>query len=239
VKAARHFAEPPARRGDSASRARVYLVDDDPSVRRALVRLLGLEGYEVVAFRNAEEFLAAAEPTDAPSCLVVDLRMPGLSGLELQELLLERGLDVSVVFISGWADLQSGVRAMKGGAVDFLEKPFSNEELLGAVRRALARDRERSSQRAERAQLRARLETLTSREREVFGLVVTGLLNKQVGVLLGTSEKTIKVHRSRVMQKMKAGSLVELVHMADKLRPLAQTAAAGGLDTEPAGSGGA
>jgi FixJ family two-component response regulator len=165
--------------------------------------------------------------------------MPGLSGLDLQELLIERGLDVPVVFISGWADLQSGVRAMKGGAVDFLEKPFSNEELLGAVRRALERDRERRGQRAERALLRTRLETLTAREREVFGLVVTGLLNKQVGVLLGTSEKTIKVHRSRVMQKMKAGSLVELVRMADKLRPLAEARAARGPHTEPAGSRGA
>ncbi len=143
--------------------------------------------------------------------------MPGLSGLDLQELLLERGIELSLVFISGRADVQSGVRAMKGGAVDFLEKPVSDEALLAAVERGLEQDRERRIRRAERALLQERLGTLTPRERDVFGLIVTGLLNKQVGARLGTTEKTVKVHRSRVMQKMGAHSLAELVRMADKI----------------------
>ena len=204
-------------------RCRVYLVDDDAGVRRALFRVLSASGYPAEAFATAEEFLEAAEPENVPSCLVVDLRMPGLSGLDLQELLVEQGFDISIVVISGRADLQSGIRAMKGGAVDFLEKPFSDEALLGAVRRALDRDRDRCGARAERALLKGRLETLTPRERDVFGLVVTGLLNKQVGAELGAAEKTIKVHRARVMQKMEARSLVELVRMADMLGQPAAT----------------
>jgi len=195
----------------------VYLVDDDASVLRALTRLLQSAGYLVRAFATGEDFLAEVEPSGAPSCLLVDLRMPGLSGLELQDLVVERGLDVAIVFISGRADLQSGIRAMKGGAIDFLEKPVSEHALLDAVARALDRDRTRRAERAERALLGSRLKTLTPRERDVFGLIVTGLLNKQVGAELGTSEKTIKVHRSRVMQKMAAGSVAELVRMADKL----------------------
>ena len=198
---------------------RVYLVDDDAGIRRALTRLLQTSGYVAEAFPTAEAFLAAAEPENIPSCLVCDLRMPGLSGLELQEVLLRQGYDVPIVFISGRADIQSGIRAMKGGAVDFLEKPFSDEALLEAVHRGLHRDRDRCADRVERTLLRGRLETLTPRERDVFGLIVTGLLNKQVGAQLGTTEKTVKVHRSRVMQKMGAGSLVELVRMADKLEP--------------------
>lgn len=201
------------------SASRVYLVDDDASVRRALTRVLRSAGYPVSAFATAEEFLTAVELDERPSCLVVDLRMPGLSGLDLQELMLERGIDVGLVFISGRADVQSGVRAMKGGALDFLEKPVSDEALLAAVAAALARDRKRRSERAERSALLTRLGTLTPRERDVFGLVVTGLLNKQVGVTLGTTEKTVKVHRSRVMQKMGAGSFAELVRMAAKLGP--------------------
>jgi FixJ family two-component response regulator len=199
----------------------VYLVDDDSSVRRALTRLLQAAGYPVDAFPTAEAFLDAAPPADVPSCLIVDLRMPGLSGLDLQALLLEQGFDISIVFISGRADVESGVRAMKGGAIDFLEKPLSEDVLLGAVRRGLERDAGRCADRVERTELEARLGTLTPRERDVFGLIVTGLLNKQVGATLGTTEKTVKVHRSRVMQKMGASSLPELVRMADKLGPSA------------------
>jgi len=198
----------------------VYIVDDDAAVRRGLSRLLASAGYQTTAYRTAEDLLLAAAPEDSPSCLVVDLRMPGLSGLDLQDLLLEQGFDMSIVFISGAADVQSGVRAMKGGAVDFLEKPVSEETLLGAVERALRRDSEQRVSRAERESLRARLLTLTPRERDVFGLIVTGRPNKQVGAALGTTEKTVKVHRSRVMHKMEARSLAELVRMADKLGPL-------------------
>jgi FixJ family two-component response regulator len=196
---------------------RVYLVDDDAGVRRALTRVLRTAGHQTTAFGTAEDFLIGVELADLPACLVVDLKMPGLSGLDLQDLLLERGIELSLVFISGRADVQSGVRAMKGGAVDFLEKPVSDEALLAAVERGLEQDHERRIQRAERAQLQERLVTLTPRERDVFGLIVTGLLNKQVGARLGTTEKTVKVHRSRVMQKMGAHSLAELVRMADKI----------------------
>jgi FixJ family two-component response regulator len=196
---------------------RVYLVDDDAGVRRALTRVLRNAGYQTAAFGTAEDFLIGVELDELPSCLVVDLRMPGLSGLDLQELLLERGIELSLVFISGRADVQSGVQAMKGGAVDFLDKPVSDDALLAAVARGLEQDRERRTRKAEHAELQQRLDTLTPRERDVFGLIVTGLLNKQVGARLGTTEKTVKVHRSRVMQKMGAHSLAELVRMADKI----------------------
>jgi FixJ family two-component response regulator len=195
----------------------VYVVDDEAPIRRALTRLLRSEGLRVQSFASAEDLLLAAQPDEAPTCLVVDLRMPGLSGLDLQDLLLQQGLEMAIVFISGLASVESGIRAMKGGAVDFLEKPVSDDALLGAVRRALDQDRQRRAQQADRALLRSRFETLTPRERDVFGLIVTGLLNKQVGAELGAAEKTIKVHRARVMQKMEAGSIAELVRMADRL----------------------
>lgn len=197
----------------------MFLVDDDASVRRALTRLLRSEGHEVACFGTAEDFLMAAPLDGVPACLVVDLRMPGLSGLDLQELLAQQGLELALVFISGRADVESGIRAMKGGAIDFLEKPVSDAALLGAVRRGLAKDAERLASESDRALLATRLATLTPREREVFGLIVTGMLNKQIGAELGTSEKTVKVHRARVMHKMAAGSLAELVRMADRLGP--------------------
>ncbi len=196
----------------------VFLVDDDPAVRRALVRLLRSEGWSAESFGAAEDFLAEVLPEVGPSCLVVDLLMPGLSGLDLQDLMLERGFDMPIIFISGRGDVGSGVRAMKGGAIDFLEKPVSNADLLAAVRRALGEHRERRRERGLREVLEARFAALTPREREVFNLIVTGLPNKQVGVELGTAEKTVKVHRARVMQKMEAGSLVDLARMADRLR---------------------
>ena len=195
----------------------VFLVDDDPSIRRALVRLLRTEGFAATSFGTAEDFLLAATFESTPSCLVVDLSMPGLSGLDLQELMQEQGLDMPIIFISGLGDLGSGVRAMEGGAVDFLEKPVSDVVLIEAVKGALAQHRERRRESADRAVLEARFGTLTPREREVFGLIATGFLNKQVGAELGAAEKTVKVHRARVMQKMAAGSLAELVRMADRL----------------------
>jgi len=196
---------------------KVYIVDDDASIRRALTRLVRSHGFQAQSFASAEDLLIAALPEDSPACLLVDLRLPGLSGLDLQDLLVQQGLEMAIVFMSGRANLESGIRAMKGGAVDFLEKPFSDEALLGAVRRGLDQDEQRLAQQADRALLRTRFETLTPRERDVFELVVTGLLNKQMGAELGAAEKTIKVHRARVMQKMEAGSLADLVRMAERL----------------------
>jgi len=195
----------------------VYIVEDDAAVRRALTRLMRSTGLNVTSFALAEDFLIGASPEMAPACLLADLRLPGLSGLELSEVMQEQGFDLPTVFISGRADLSVGVEAMKRGAVDFLEKPLSETALLNAIVRALDRHRRLRAQQAERTSLSARFQSLTPREREVFNLIVTGLLNKQVGAELGTSEKTVKVHRGRVMQKMEAGSLADLVRMADRL----------------------
>jgi FixJ family two-component response regulator len=195
---------------------RVFLVDDDAAVRRALTRLLRAGGLDVESFPSADALLAALEIHE-PACVVADLRMPGLSGLDLQDELARRGVDLPLLFISGRADVTSSVRAMKGGAVDFLEKPVSDTDLLHAIARALARNREQQAARRERATLQARLARLTPREREVFALVASGLLNKQAGHQLGTTEKTIKVHRARVMEKMEARSLADLVRMAERL----------------------
>jgi FixJ family two-component response regulator len=207
---------PAARAETVPGGGRVFLVDDDAAVRRGLTRLLRAVGLEVASFPSADALLLALDGQE-PACVVADLRMPGRTGLDLQDELARRGLDLPLLFISGHADVTSSVRAMKRGAVDFLEKPLADGELIDAVQRALTAYRERQAARREKETLAARLARLTPREREVFALVASGLLNKQVGYELGTTEKTIKVHRARVMEKMEADSLADLVRMAGTL----------------------
>ena len=194
----------------------VFVIDDDDSVRRSLERLLRSVDLAVETFASAQEFLKRPLP-DRPSCVVLDLRLPGPSGLELQESLIRAGHDVPIVFISGHADVPSSVRAIKAGAVDFLQKPFSDQALLDIIHGALRRDREARRDRAEVAAIRVRFDTLTPRERDVLGLVIQGRLNKQIAGDLGISEKTVKFHRGRVMDKTQAGSVAELVRQADRL----------------------
>jgi FixJ family two-component response regulator len=196
--------------------ATVIVVDDDASVRTALARLLRADGYAVEVYASAAEMLAR-QTGDAPTCLVLDLRMPDVDGLALQDRLRAGGHDPAIVFLSGHGDVATTARAMKAGAVDFLEKPFESSALLEAVERALARDRTARAIRRERARLAERYAKLTAREREVLALVVAGLLNKMIAERLGASEKTIKVHRGRVMLKMRAASVPELVRMATTL----------------------
>ncbi|MBC8722416.1 response regulator transcription factor [Paraburkholderia sp. 31.1] len=192
---------------------RVFIVDDDDSVRSALARLLRASGYQVECFDSPEAFLERADLTSMPACLVLDLQMPGMTGLEVQ-----RKLDqlLPIVFLTGHGDISSSVDAMKGGAVDFLPKPVRDSLLLAAVDRALARACVESRRRHEREEIEERMRHLTRREREVMELVVTGRLNKQVASDLGAAEKTIKIHRARVMEKMKARSIVDLVHLVRK-----------------------
>ena len=194
----------------------VYVVDDDSSVCRAIARLIRSVGLAAETFPSAKAFL---EHTclDRPACLVLDIRLPGPSGLDLQEALSQAGRDVPIVFITGHGDVPTTVRAMKGGAIDFLQKPFDDHELLDCVRLALAKSREQRAERAERTQLQTRVDTLTPRERQVLLHVVAGKLNKQIASDLGIAEKTIKVHRGRVMQKMRAASVADLVRMVEKL----------------------
>lgn len=193
----------------------VGIVDDDPSVRKGLARLVKGAGYRVEVFASAREFLARPQQED-PCCLLLDVRMPGLTGLELQEALATAGRRMSIVFVSGHGDVSGSVKAMKGGAVDFLTKPIDARELLGAIERAVAKAFTAQREQAGATDVQGRLKTLTAREAQVFALVVTGMLNKQVAAELGIVEKTVKVHRARVMEKMRAGSLAELVRLADR-----------------------
>ena len=194
----------------------VFVIDDDASMRDAVSRLLNAVGLTVQTFASAREFLAGRLP-DVPGCAVLDVRLPGLSGLDLQREMVERGIHIPVIFITGHGDIPMSVQAMKAGAVEFLTKPFRDQDLLDAVRAGIQLDRQGRKERAELAELRDGLRQLTPREREVMSLVVAGLLNKQIALRLGTSEKTIKIHRSHVMQKMRADSLADLVRMSQKL----------------------
>ena len=195
----------------------VFVIDDDPSVRGAIERLVRAVGLRVATFASGQEFLESKMP-EVPSCVVLDVRLPGLSGLELQRQMREREIHVPIIFITGHGDIPMSVQAMKAGATEFLTKPFRDQELLDAIGHAIERDRAARAERADAADLRAHLDSLTPRELEVMTLVVAGLLNKQIAGELGISEKTIKVHRANVMHKMHAGSLAELVRIAEKLR---------------------
>ena len=195
----------------------VFVVDDDPSVGRAIKRLVESVGLQVVHFGSAQEFLRSARP-EGPSCLILDVRLPGVSGLDFQHQLAIANFHIPIIFITAHGDIPMTVRAMKAGAVEFLTKPFRDQDLLDAIHVGLERDRVTRQKEAGIATLRDRYESLSAREREVVAMVVSGLLNKQIAAEIGTTENTVKAHRSRAMEKMQAESLADLVKMVEKLQ---------------------
>jgi RNA polymerase sigma factor (sigma-70 family) len=203
--------------------ALVFVIDDDPSVRSSLKFLLSTVGLQAETFESADSFLRR-KALDIPCCLVLDVRLPGLSGLDFQRELATRHICIPIVVLTGHGDIPMSVRAMKAGAVEFLTKPFRDQDLLDAVRVALGRDRARREQDKEVEDLRQRFDTLTSREQEVISMVVAGMLNKQIAAELGTAESTVKVQRSRAMEKMQAESLADLIKMIQKVQPPSQKA---------------
>jgi len=208
---------PPSNRGDISEDSIVFIVDDDPIVRGAISTLLLSVGRQVQQFASATELLQSSLPP-VPCCLVLDIRLPGLSGFDLQAELANAGLPIPVIFITGHGDIPMSVRAMKAGAIDFLTKPFRDQDLLDAVTRALERDRKRRNAEKDILDLRVSFGTLTPREKQIMALVTDGLMNKQVAARMGISERTAKIHRGRVMKKMGAKSLADLVVMAETLR---------------------
>jgi FixJ family two-component response regulator len=197
----------------------VYIVDDDSGVRRAVQDLVESVGLRAEAFATGQEFLNKKRAPD-PSCLVLDVRLPQMSGLDFQRMLADVGVQIPIIFITAHGDIPMSVRALKSGAAEFLTKPFRDQDLLDAIQQALHHDRAAREQQDELHDLQGRYLVLTAREREVMGLVVAGMLNKQIASEIGVSEATVKIHRGNVMQKMQAGSLIELVRIADKLRPV-------------------
>jgi len=202
----------------------VFVVDDDASVRSSLKFLLSTVGLQAETFDSADGFLHKKRADVVPSCLVLDVRLPGLSGLDFQRELATRNICIPIVFLTGHGDIPMSVRAMKAGAVEFLTKPFRDQDLLDAVRVALDRDRARREQEKEIKDIRGRFDSLTSREQEVVSMVVAGMLNKQIAAELGTAESTVKVQRSRAMEKMQAGSLADLIKMIQRVQPPSQKA---------------
>ena len=196
----------------------VFIIDDDRGMRQAVQDLVESVGLRAESFATGQEFLSR-RPTAETSCLVLDVRLPHMSGLDFQRRLIDVGIQIPIIFITAHGDVPMSVRALKSGAVDFLTKPFRDQELLDAIQHALQRDRAAREQQTEVRELAGRYRSLTNREREVFGFVLSGLLNKQIASEIGASEATVKIHRGNLMQKMQAGSLIELVRMADKLKP--------------------